>query len=81
MAEPIVQLLHKTAKGPAAGIEDWYYHFKGYSGNDFIIHEFDHVDPNGTSRKGHNMMSVSEFMMMGKYPQLAKDKLRDLIKV
>ena len=81
MRQPTTELLFKTAKGPTEGVENWYYYFQGHSGKPLVIHELRHEDGLAGVKTEQSIMNVSEFMMMGKYPQQAKDKLQQLQKL
>ena len=81
MQKPYIELLFKTAKGSMDGFEDWYYYFQGHGGKPLVIHELRYVDGQDRVKTDQTIMNVSEFMMMGKYPQQAKDKLQQLQKL
>ncbi|MAI59356.1 MAG: hypothetical protein CML56_10370 [Rhodobacteraceae bacterium] len=79
MASISLNLFHQTVQGPQDGLKDWYYHFKGNSGDYFVVHELNHTDMAHNITKRQNIMAAGEFMVELKYPQQAKEKLQSEI--
>ena len=48
-----MNLFYHTEHGPNGELKDWYYHFKGNSGDDFVIHELSHTDMKQKITKKH----------------------------
>lgn len=69
-------LFYQTSQGPNDGLQDWYYYFKGKSGDHFVVHELNHMDMYQRVTKRQQIMAVGEFMVELKYPQQAKDELQ-----
>ena len=74
-----MNLFYHTKHGPNGELKDWYYHFKGNSGDDFVIHELSHTDMKQKITKKQNIMSAGQFFVELKHPKLAKDKLQNEI--
>ena len=76
MTTTSLNLFYQTAQGPNDGLKDWYYHFKGKSGDHFVAHELNHMDIYQRVTKRQQIMAAGEFMVEIKHPQKAKDKLQ-----
>ena len=76
MTTTAMNLFYKTSQGPNDGLRDWYYYFKGMSGDHFVVHELNHMDMYQRVTKRQRIMAVGEFMVELKYPQKAKDSLQ-----
>ena len=76
MTTTSLNLFYQTAQGPNDGLKDWYYHFKGKSGDHFVVLELNHGDMYQRVTKRQQIMAAGEFMVELKYPQQAKDKLQ-----
>ena len=44
MTATSLNLFYQTSQGPNDGLKDWYYQFKGKSGEHFVVHELNHMD-------------------------------------
>ena len=71
-----LNLFYQTSQGPNDGLKDWYYHFKGKSGDHFVVHELNHMDMYQRVTKRQQIMAGGEFKVELKHPQKAKDKLQ-----
>ena len=69
-------LFYQTSQGPNDGLKDWYYQFKGKSGDHFVVHELNHMDIYQRVTKRQRIMAVGEHMVELKHPQKAKYKLQ-----
>ena len=76
---PSIELIFKTTQGPKKGVKDWYYHFKGHMGEDLIIHEHSQSGDVVGTKTDQTIVTVQAFMMMGKYPHAAKEKLQKIM--
>ena len=76
MTTTSLNVFYQTSQGPNDGLKDWYYHFKGKSGDHFVVHEVNHMDMYQRVTKRQQIMAAGEFMVELKHPQKAKDKLQ-----
>ena len=75
MTTTSLNVFYQTSQGPNDGLKDWYYHFKGKSGDHFVVHEVNHMDMYQRVTKRQQIMAAGEFMVEFKHPQKAKDML------
>ena len=76
MTTTSINLFYQTTQGPNDVLKDQYYHFKGKSGDHFVVHELNHMDMYQKITKRQQILAAGEFMVELKYPQKAKDKLQ-----
>ena len=76
MTTTSLNLFYQTSQRPDGGLKDWYYHFKGKSGDHFVVHEVNHMDMYQRVTKRQQIMAAGEFMVEFKHLQKAKYKLQ-----